>query len=72
MNKSAEYNKVFSFVRLIAGICFTLLLSASLSAAPPNVVLVFVDDMGWGGFSCFGNKAVKMPKARRWARFMRM
>ena len=25
----------------------------------PNFILVFVDDMGWGDFSCFGNKEVK-------------
>ena len=24
-------------------------------AESPNVVLVFIDDMGWGDFSCFGN-----------------
>ena len=27
-------------------------------AAPPNIVLVFIDDMGWGDFSCFGNRTV--------------
>ncbi|MED5448783.1 MAG: sulfatase-like hydrolase/transferase, partial [Planctomycetota bacterium] len=27
-------------------------------AAPPNIVLVFIDDMGWGDFSCFGNRIV--------------
>ena len=29
-------------------------------AAPihPNIILVFIDDMGWGDFSCFGNEAV--------------
>jgi uncharacterized sulfatase len=25
----------------------------------PNIVLVFVDDMGWGDFSCFGNTAAQ-------------
>ena len=25
----------------------------------PNIILVFIDDMGWGDFSCFGNEAVQ-------------
>ncbi|GAA5483243.1 sulfatase-like hydrolase/transferase [Haloferula sargassicola] len=37
-----------------------LALASLLHAAPrPNVMLVFIDDMGWGDFSCFGNEAVK-------------
>ncbi|MCK4959150.1 MAG: sulfatase-like hydrolase/transferase, partial [Planctomycetes bacterium] len=27
----------------------------------PNIVLVFIDDMGWGDFSCFGNMKAKTP-----------
>lgn len=26
---------------------------------PPNIVLVFIDDMGWGDFSCFGNQTIE-------------
>ena len=33
----------------------------------PNIVLVFIDDMGWGDFSCFGNAAVKTPNIDRLA-----
>lgn len=29
------------------------------NAKQPNVVLVFIDDMGWGDFSCFGNERVQ-------------
>ena len=37
-------------------------------AAPrPNVLLVFIDDMGWGDFSCFGNKAASTPNIDRLA-----
>ena len=33
----------------------------------PNIILVFIDDMGWGDFSCFGNKAAKTPNIDRLA-----
>ena len=38
------------------------------SGPPPNIVLVFVDDMGWGDFSCFGNEAAATPHVDRLAR----
>ncbi len=33
----------------------------------PNIILVFIDDMGWGDFSCFGNKDAKTPNIDRMA-----
>ena len=30
--------------------------------AKPNVILFFIDDMGWGDFSCFGNEDAKTPR----------
>lgn len=29
--------------------------------AKPNIILVFIDDMGWADFSCFGNKEATTP-----------
>ena len=43
-------------------------LQSTLGAAKPNVVLVFIDDMGWGDFSCFGNQAAKTPHIDRLAK----
>lgn len=43
---------------------------ASVSAAETsrtNIVMVFVDDMGWGDFSCFGNRDAKTPNVDRLA-----
>ena len=40
------------------------------AAAPktrPNIVVVFIDDMGWGDLSCFGNKAVETENIDRLA-----
>ena len=31
------------------------------AAAPPNVVLIYADDLGWGDLSCFGNTDRETP-----------
>ena len=43
--------------------------SHSLAAPPvrPNIVMVLIDDMGWGDFSCFGNPDAKTPQVDRLA-----
>jgi uncharacterized sulfatase len=44
--------------------------AGELFAAPlagPNIVVVFVDDMGWGDFSCFGNREAQTPNVDRLA-----
>jgi arylsulfatase A-like enzyme len=42
-------------------------LAGSALAAPPNFVVVFIDDMGWGDFSSFGNTLAKTPHIDRLA-----
>ena len=37
------------------------------SITKPNIILVFIDDMGWGDFSCFGNKDAATPNMDRMA-----
>jgi len=34
---------------------------------PPNIVLIFVDDMGYGDLACYGNKKTKTPNLDRLA-----
>lgn len=48
---------------------FLLLLVARVDAATtrPNVIMVLIDDMGWGDFSCFGNRDAKTPNVDRLA-----
>jgi uncharacterized sulfatase len=41
----------------ILSLCSLCALSAA-GSEKPNIVMVFVDDMGWGDLSCFGGKAV--------------
>src|SRR5210317_2071501 len=31
----------------------------------PNIILIFIDDMGWADFSCFGNTDAATPNADR-------
>ncbi len=47
----------------LLGIFFIGLLSCSSqkSKGKPNVILVFIDDMGWADFSCFGNADAQTP-----------
>ncbi|MBT4225941.1 MAG: sulfatase-like hydrolase/transferase [Verrucomicrobia bacterium] len=52
----------------LSAILAVVFLHTSLSAAQPNIVLVFIDDMGWGDFSCFGNKAARTPNIDRMAK----
>ena len=33
----------------------------------PNIILIFIDDMGWADFSCFGNKDALTPNIDRLA-----
>lgn len=52
------YSKIFLctiFSLLING-C-----SNETSDQKPNIILVFIDDMGWADFSCFGNADVQTP-----------
>jgi uncharacterized sulfatase len=46
-----------------------LCLESRLHAAErPNIIVVFIDDMGWGDFSCFGNNDAQTPNIDRLAK----
>ena len=44
-----------------------LLTSLAHAAERPNIIVVFIDDMGWGDFSCFGNRDARTPNVDRLA-----
>ena len=46
----------------------TILICSNATAKKPNYILVFIDDMGWGDFSCFGNEHAKTPHIDRLAK----
>ena len=39
----------------------------SLDAAPPNVVIMFTDDQGYGDLGCFGHPTIATPNIDRLA-----
>lgn len=55
--------KLLSVLLLSLFLCFE-----AASAERPNFILVFIDDMGWGDFSCFGNDDAETPHIDRLAR----
>lgn len=54
---------------LLAGMAVTVSEETLHAAQParPNIVMVLIDDMGWGDFSCFGNRDAKTPHIDRLA-----
>ncbi len=60
----AIINRVLSFVPILFLCAHT---ATAVSAERPNLVLVFIDDMGWGDFSCFGNTQVNTQNIDRLA-----
>jgi arylsulfatase A len=56
-------------IRTIAAlVALLLLLTASLSAAPPNIVIIYCDDLGYGDVGCFGATDYETPAIDRLAR----
>lgn len=55
---------------LIATLLVSFIVGTAVSAEtkkPPNVVVIFIDDMGFADPSCFGNPAMKTPNIDRLA-----
>lgn len=40
---------------------FTVVTATAAEKQPPNFIVLLIDDMGWGDFSCFGNKDAQTP-----------
>lgn len=56
--------KVFVF---FAAMFLGALLSTQAQKNPPNVIVVFADDMGYGDLGCFGNPTIHTPNLDRMA-----
>ena len=59
---------VFVVVYLLVPLAVLNAAQAETAAtSPPNIVVVFIDDMGWADFSCFGNREAQTPEIDRLA-----
>jgi len=53
--------KIFKLI-LLSGLVTLLASCVRFSGeVPPNIVLIFIDDMGWADWSCFGNPDASTP-----------
>src|SRR5262249_14105786 len=59
---------MFRLTSIVALLVAAVAPLAAHAAERPNVVVVLVDDMGWGDPSCYGNTLVKTPHMDRLAR----
>ncbi|MCA9175795.1 MAG: sulfatase [Planctomycetales bacterium] len=48
--------------------CQVLIASNDANAAQPNIILIFVDDLGWKDVGCYGSDFVETPRIDRLAR----
>ncbi len=51
--------KILFLIGIVSGSIFGC--SMGKEEQKPNIILVFIDDMGWADFSCFGNTDAQTP-----------
>ena len=57
----------FRFLGFLSLCSFLSEVRAETSNRPPNVVIVFTDDQGWGDLSCYGSQEIPTPHIDRLA-----
>ena len=80
----AHFKHARNYLTLTRWLLIGLVLAANFQSAKakdavplkPNVVLIFVDDMGYGDLGCYGNSKIKTPNidqlaksGQRWTSF---
>ncbi len=60
-------NESFFSMKTLLVIFVAAFFTSACAVASPNIIVVFIDDMGWGDFSCFGNQDAQTPNIDRLA-----
>ena len=55
-------NRLLRIFMLIVIVCILNVMESFAEEKRPNIILVFIDDMGYSDFSCFGNDIAKTPQ----------
>ena len=53
---------------LASGLCDSPSRGADAAAPPPNIVIIYADDLGRGDLGCYGNTVIRTPNLDRLAR----
>jgi len=56
----------FFLIWLVCFVCFSSP-SCSFAAESPNIILIFIDDLGWGDVGCYGSDFIDTPRIDRLA-----
>ena len=51
----------------LGSLIWLLALTAQAASARPNIILIFIDDLGWNDIGCYGNSFVDTPRIDRLA-----
>ncbi len=56
-----------TILSLLPGLCTVFVFCCQLQATPPNFVVIFCDDLGYGDLACFGHPTIETPNLDRMA-----
>ena len=63
-----KYEYLLALIAIFISVGIQSLAGAAESSQPPNVVLIFADDLGYGDLGCYGASKVKTPNIDRLAK----
>jgi len=62
-----RFSRLFLLINCVIGVVLAGATSLHAASAKPNIVMIYVDDMGYGDVACFGGKGLSTPNLDRMA-----